>query len=350
MAQDYQLFIPLFSKIDTITASFITDMSERTIVAITPVITAGLTLSFVTYGLLIIKGAIDLAISDFLMRSVRIIIITGIALAGGLYQSDIADTIRTLPDELAASLIKDADNAGVSSAIDKATGEGFHLAGEAFSKASFFKADGTLYFIYGVVILLTTSVFVAIGGAILLLTKLILAVLIGLGPLFIISLLWQPTSRYFELWVTQIVNYILLAVLFTALFSLMLSIYSGYVSDMKLDGEQNVSGSLGGVIVLSIAMIVVLIQLPGIAFALSGGISLSYRRVGTIPGSLTNSFKRAVILMDKYTRGTNAPDSNNGGVASGNKNSYAGKGQSSTYGYYKGNIGKNVVGKASHQQ
>ena len=276
---EFKLFAPLFDKIDSATTVFVTDISLRSIAAITPIVSVGLTLAFIVYGMLVIRGEISLPVMEFLKRSIQISIITSIALSAGLYQSTIAETIRSIPDDLVTSLILNPSKGtgeGAASIIDQTAEIGFRKAGEAFEKAGFFAQDGITFAIFGILILLTTSVLVAIGGATLLLTKLVLAILAGLGPFFIIALLWKPTIRFFDMWVAQVVNYILLVVLFSSAFGFMISIFSVYMEDMQFDGIYNLSYALGGGVVLSIAMVVILVQLPKIASGLAGGVSLGY--------------------------------------------------------------------------
>ncbi|AGF75073.1 TrwI protein [Bartonella australis AUST/NH1] len=262
----FQLFTQLSSKIDQTTAAYVTDISSKAIAAITPVVSVGLSLAFILYGFLIIRGVIDMPIADFLNRYIRIGIITSIALTGGLYQKEIAELITTMPDELVSELISDTSNSDtMTRVIDKAAKKGFDRANEAFEESAFFDSNGLLYGIFGVIILLATSTLVAIGGAFIILAKIILAILAGLGPLFIFALLWQPTYRFFEQWMSQILNSIIIIVLFSALFSVVVNIFGNYLANLKFDGTQNVSYSLGGAFILSLFSIVLLLKLASIA-------------------------------------------------------------------------------------
>ncbi|MBB2973717.1 type IV secretion system protein [Mesorhizobium sp. RMAD-H1] len=273
----FQLMGPIFTQVDGVTQTFITDISSKAIAAITPVASVGLTLSFIAYGLLIIRGAVDMPVAEFLNRCLRVGIIVSIALAGGLYQSDIAEAIISTPDALATALISDPTS-GNSAAqlVDRAAEKGFSYAGEAFDKASLFSAEGLAYVAIWVIILLSTAALTAIGGAFILLAKIALALLAGLGPLFIIALLFQPTQRFFELWAGQVLNYGLLVVIFSAVFGFMMDLYGGYMDGATLDGIQNVSWTVGGAAMISVACLVVLLQLPSMASGLAGGVGLGY--------------------------------------------------------------------------
>lgn len=274
---DFKLFEPLFDKVDTATASFVSDISSNAIATVTPFVTAGLTLSFITYAILIIRGTVDMPILDFLGRAIRISLVAGVALAGGIYQSDLAGVITALPNDMAVKLISDpVDGSTAANLIDNAAEKGFTAAGKAFQKAGFFEDNGLIYGLFGIIIMLATAVFVAIGGAFVLLAKVALALLAGLGPLFILGLLWPPTVRFFEMWLGQVINYGLVVVLFSAVFGFMVSIYTGFVGGIKFEEGMNIAYSLGGSLILSVAMILILLQIPSIASGLAGGVSMGY--------------------------------------------------------------------------
>ncbi|CCJ51900.1 type IV secretion system protein [Bordetella parapertussis] len=273
----FQLLGSIFSQIDTVTQTFITDISSKAIAEITPVVSVGLTLGFITYGWLIIRGAVEMPVAEFLNRCLRVGIIVSIALAGGLYQSEIADAIVSAPDALATALISDpTQGSSAAQLVDQAAEKGFNYAGQAFDKAGIFSVQGIAYVGIWAVIMVATIALTAIGGAFILLAKIALALLAGLGPLFIIALLWQPTHRFFELWAGQVLNYGLLIIIFSAVFGLMMDLYGGYMDGAKLDGVQNASWTVGGAGIISAACLVILLQLPSIASGLAGGVGLGY--------------------------------------------------------------------------
>jgi type IV secretion system protein VirB6 len=273
----FDLFASLFDRIDGVTQAFVTDISQKAIVAITPVLTVGLTLAFIAYGLLIIRGAVEMPVTEFVMRSLRIAIILSIALAGGLYQAEIAGLIGPVTDDLAASLAADPESArNAGGIIDQAAENGYLKAAEAFGKGGVFTSDGIAYYVLGACVFLTTAFLIAAGGAFIVLAKVALAVLAGLGPLFIAALLFQATHRFFDLWLGQVVNYGILVVLFAVVFGLIMAIYGDYVGDISFDGTQNVWFAVGGVAALGLASAVIVLQLPAIASGLAGGVGLSY--------------------------------------------------------------------------
>ncbi|ENN93040.1 type IV secretion system protein [Bartonella vinsonii] len=274
---DFKMFTQLFNHIDQATKTYVMDISSKAIATITPFVSIGLTIAFIVYGWLVIRGAVDMPISGFINRCLGISIITSIALTAGLYQKDIANVIINIPQDLSNKLLNNPPNNNqLISLIDKVALSGFERASEAFEESAFLDANGLLYGLFGILILLATSFLVAIGGAFILMAKIALVLLVGLGPLFIITLLWQPTYRFFEQWITQILSYTILIVLLATVFSFMMNIFANYMIDLKFDGQQNVSYALGGALILSIISIVLLLKLSSIANALAKGVTFGH--------------------------------------------------------------------------
>lgn len=326
-----------FDKVDEATVNFVHDIATRCVVEITPVVTVGLTLSFITYGLLIMRSAVGMPVSEFLWKAFRIALIVNIALAGGLYQSEIAGLLRTLPDDFATALIINP-NQGTTAAslIDESAKAGLSCAGDAFNKAGLFSFEGLTYCLIAIIILFMTVILTAVGTATLLMAKIFLSILAGLGPLFIVALVFPATERFFSLWLGQVLNYVLLVVLHAAAFGFMMNIFKSYMAQTKMDGLENVAWTVGGICILSFSMLIILRQLPSIASSLAGGVALSFER-----GSMLSKLR----LPNPFSRSGEAPMSSQSSLLSANTTSSLAQGQGrqpqtssrlASYGYYKG--------------
>ena len=339
----FKAFQPLFDKIDTCTATFVHDISTRCVAEITPVVTVALTLSFISYGLLIMRGAVGMPVSDFLWKAFRIAIIVNISLAGGLYQSEIAGVIRTLPDDLATALIVNPSQGDTAaSLIDEAAGAGFGCTSEAFNKAGLFSFEGLTYCLIGIIVLFMTVILVAVGGAYLLMAKIALSILAGLGPLFIVALVFPATERFFNLWLGQVMNYILMVVLYASVFGFMMTIFKGYMEQTKMDEFDNVAWTVGGVCILSFSMLIILRQLPSMASSLAGGASLSFergQRLDNAVGQGSTILSRAGAALMPFRRSSSPANSSPSSVAR-SQAQPQGSSRLASYGYYKGGARK----------
>ncbi|WP_208438301.1 type IV secretion system protein, partial [Bartonella taylorii] len=148
---DFTVFTQLFNKIDQITKTYVTDISLKTTATITPFISIGITIAFITYGWLIIRGAIDMPLSGFVNRFLRTSIIISIALTTGLYQNEIANLIKQMPHELSKALLTDPLNdTQLMNLLDRTATKGFQYAGRLFQETVFFEANGLLYSLLGI--------------------------------------------------------------------------------------------------------------------------------------------------------------------------------------------------------
>ncbi|ACL64485.1 TrbL/VirB6 plasmid conjugal transfer protein [Anaeromyxobacter dehalogenans 2CP-1] len=278
----FRLFTPLFAELDRISTAFAQDVSSRVIVAITPVLAAGLTVWFIAWGILVMRGAVDQPVREFLGKVIRTALIVSVALGAGLYQRDVVEVIRTVPDDLAAAVAGGEANVrfgagpldtGSTQAalIDRAAGQGLLKAEDAFEKGGLMTQQGIAFYTFGVLMLLATVVMVGVGGALILVAKVMLALLAGLGPLFIAALLFDATRRFFDRWIAMIATYALVVVLFAAVFTFMLAIFANYMSGVALDGNMNVAYGIGGALILTVVSVAILKELHHLAVGLGGG-------------------------------------------------------------------------------
>lgn len=276
-ASDFAIVEPLFNTIDSVTATFVTDFSSRAIAEATPVVTAAMSLGIVLYGLLVVRGAIEMPVMEFIGRALRISIIVSVATAGGLYQSDIADVIVSTPDELAMALVPGAESgSSAANVIDSAAGQGAQFVSDAFDKGSFFSSDGLVYGLIGVISALAVAAVVGVGAVIIIVAKVALTILVGIGPFFIFALLFEPTKRFFELWTGQVLNYGFVIVLFSPVFGLLMEIFGNFMSNAAFDGTNNVGFTLVGMLVIGVVSVGLLLQVPSIASGLSSGVGLNF--------------------------------------------------------------------------
>lgn len=339
---NFTLFQQLFTRIDTATSSFVSTISGHVITDAMPFITAGLTVSFILYGLLVARGVVDDSLKDFFFKCLKIGIIVSIASTGGLYQSQIASAIQNTPNEFATALLPASANAGqaqgnaAADLVDRAAGEGFQKAEDAFNKASIFHPGSAFAFVmFGVLCVLATALLTAIGGAFILLAKVVLAILAGLGPLFIFALLFKTTARFFEAWCAQVLTYGLLVVLVSSVFGLMMNLFSGYMSNVAFDGTLNFAGTLGGCIILSIACLVIVLQLPTIAGSLANGLGVGLWQELRIAAGFGSSASNAALgTRHSSVQGGQVTHARSGGALGAGK--AIGRGIGSAVGRFRG--------------
>ena len=285
----FRLFTPLFLEFDRLVSEFTGTASSRVMAAITPVVEASLVLWFTWWGFLVMRGELREPVLDYLWRVVRTSLIVSVALGAGYYQSTVAELVRTVPDDLAAAVMgNDArlytsenepvvlgtNSAGAGALIDVAAGKGIVASMEAIETATLFSREGLACLFFGCCVFAATIAMVAIGGANILVAKVVLGVLVALGPMFIASLLFESTRRFFERWAAMIVTYALVLVLFAVFFTFMLGVFDHYVAELRFDGTQNVGYAVAGTLVIATVSILTLFEAKVLAMGLGSGITL----------------------------------------------------------------------------
>lgn len=250
--------------------------------ALMPVITLGLTLQFMAYAFAIMHGQGNMTVTEFFKKAVGVAIIAMIATAGGLYQTDIAQTMLGLPDALTSVVIGDTTVAAQVDKLQQETSVATQNMGNAGDSGWFdFVPDARQI----IITLLTFAVTVSsalVGGIIAVITivvKVGMALIVASGPVFIAFLLFEPTRKMFDSWVAQALNFVFLALLAGLIFAVLLQLNLQFVRAMAqwLDGgDVNLMALFAGQLLVAIASIVIMTMLPGMAAGLSSGFGAQF--------------------------------------------------------------------------
>ena len=269
--------------------------------SLTPVITLGLTLQFMAYAFAIMHGQGNMTVTEFFKKAVGVAIVAMIATAGGLYQSEIAQTMLGLPDALTSVVIGETTVAAQVDRLQQETSVATSSMGNAGDSGWFdFVPDARQI----IITLLTFGVTVSsavVGGIIAVITIVIkvgMALIVATGPLFIAFLLFEPTRKMFDSWVAQALNFVFLALLAGLIFAVLLQLNLQFVRAMAqwLDGG-NVSlmALFAGQVLVAIASIVIMTMLPGMAAGLSSGFGAQFGIGAASRGAFTALRLRSLI-------------------------------------------------------
>ncbi len=282
---------------------------------IAPIVGLGLTLSFIVIGLMAIRGVLDRPFMEVAWTMMKASIITTIALTSAVYQTYIIDPILTLPDEMMGSISSAISGSnvvagqGAAQAIENVLSLGFEKASEYTDEATFglglFEEMDLMPYLYALLILIGTILCVVVGALWLFIAKIILALMIGVGPLFICCLIWNPTQQFFWSWLGQVINTILTAIFVLAIFSIFISIFETSLSKLVVSDTENNLMNAGAYTFLGILCMGVLIVIPQYISALTAA-------AGGAVGTAMSRISGGAISM-----GAGAAGGVKGGVQSG---------------------------------
>jgi type IV secretion system protein VirB6 len=107
------------------------------------------------------------------------------------------------------------------------------------------------------------------------LARVALALLLAIGPVFIVLLLFESTQRYFGVWLAQLANYALLGVLAVLSASLMLTVVEAYAVATAAKGAAILTVDALDMLLVAGLVLLLMRQVMPIAARLAGGVTLS---------------------------------------------------------------------------
>ena len=274
------MFTWIGSKFDDILSTYVLGVVSALMGAIAPVALTAMTIWVALYGWAVLRNEVPETVPTFLWKVFKIGMVLAFALQSGFYISNVSDSANALAMGVASTFLPAAvDPATVSTPyalLDKFNDDASAQIADIMKEAGMFRLDLLLaatIFSVGSVVFLCMSLFVVT------LAKLFLTFVIAIGPLFILGLAWRPTARFFDSWLSMVLNSVVLT--WFAFFALGLSTYIGAAMFKAiidgggfLGGTFNVLGEATRYCVLMILMAIICFQAPSLASALTGGAAI----------------------------------------------------------------------------
>ena len=274
------MFTWVGTQLDGILNTYVLGVVSALMIAIAPIALTVMTTWVTLYGWAILRNEVSETLPVFMWKVFKIGLVFAFALQSAFYIANVADTANALAMGVASTFLPaGVDPSTVTSPyalLDKFNDNASLQISDIMKEASMFRLDLLLaaaIFAFGSVIFLCIALFVVT------LSKLFLAFVIAVGPLFVLCLAWRPTQRFFDSWLSMVLNAVVLT--WFAFFALGLSAFMG-VSMFKaiqdgggfLGGNFNVLGEAIRYCVLMVLMAIICFQAPSLASALTGGAAI----------------------------------------------------------------------------
>lgn len=228
--------------------------------------------------------AAKLPVFDLFKRFFFLVLVCAFSLSGPFYIEYVKEPVMAIPDDV-ARLISGSDDSSAS-AIDGMLAHNFGRIGEIWLtiwEMGIFDFDMGVIFeavLMTIIILVLGTLFVVVAFSYLMVAKILINVVLLIGPAFIMFSFFAPTREYFMKWVGQLLNYIFLVVIFAAVFSLLYSVLQtidpaalkddfAAVQSMKMVGDAVI------LLFTYLLFIAVIMAVPSLASSLTGGVGIS---------------------------------------------------------------------------
>jgi type IV secretion system protein VirB6 len=264
-------FFSTFSTwLDGQLANYIGDNTARLSAALEPALVTFATVYVMFWGYLQLTGKIEEPFIGGLRRIFLLVFVLGGALQLWFYNAVIVDTFYNAPAQLAAAIAGATSPVSTLDAVWQASGtvaEQLHVRGVVY--------NGVGPWIVGTLVWIVMGLVCCYAMFLIALSKIALAVLLALGPLFITFRLFDGSRRLFDAWLLQLANYAFITVLTVLLGTLLLTLVQSYASQTAaLGGDMKMVDTLDLLLAAAIVLLV-LRQIMPIAASLASGGSLS---------------------------------------------------------------------------
>lgn len=261
-------------------------------------------------------------LKDGIKHLLALAVIITIALNSQYYINNIVPIVLNLGSELGAKV---THSGGADSSLDKFITTVYFTAKQIYSSSD--GVVGTLIaLLYMILIGVTAIPFVVTSFAILLTAKIMVALLLSIGTIFIAFAMFPTTRPWFQQWIGMCWNYTLITLLFPIALVLEIKVINTFVfKDGVLQSDLT---SLIKLALVLLAFNIISVQIPVLASSLSGGIGINgmSSTMGTMIGN---------PLSKMMNTGKGAVNVGKGSIT-------AGKGATSAYKYLRGKFGNNI--------
>jgi type IV secretion system protein VirB6 len=284
MAAPGNFFTGNLQYIERVCDAYVGEQVAAVARAIAPAAFTLLGVYVVLWGFASMRGVIREPLMDMAERVLKISLIFGVGIGLAEYNTVITETFLHGPDELAAAMARTPGSDSLMGGLDILLSQGFDIGKQFWAKAGLFNGDVGLYFI-ALAVWTLIIVVTAYGFFLMALSKVALTAILALGPLFIISLLFETTAGYFNSWIRQLSNYFLVPVLVMAVNLLVLKLFSRAASAAAIANAGEVD-QIFPFLVMGLVSLLALASVLAIAAGLAGGVALSSFGMGRLAGSV----------------------------------------------------------------
>jgi type IV secretion system protein VirB6 len=255
-----------------------------------PAASAMLSIYVIMWGLAVVSGQSGEPFGDGVRRILRMCAIVSFALTAGIYQSTISDFFLTIPSALAASMSNpevgevSGDPVTLATALDASLQKGVDIGNRVWSvgdKQGLLDGGGLAYYLLALIIYFSVASIVCIASGIIFVAFIATALLLSVGPIFVLMALLPATQKFFDLWLGQLVNYAILFILVACSVSMCFTMFDEFVKSLPTAIAAETVINTVKIVGATIVIVAVLIQTYGMAAALGGGAALSAQGVAS---------------------------------------------------------------------
>ncbi len=223
------------------------------------------------WGYLALTGAIAEPLIDAVRRILILAIVLGVSLHLWLYNDVLVALIVQGPKDLAATFLGAPDPIKI---IDTIWEKGGACADTLWNRGGVLSGEVGFY-LAGLSVWLIVGTLCLYCAFLLSLSQIATAILLALGPLFVLACLFDRTRMLFDSWISQLINYSLVGLLVAMVAGLLLQLIATFADQTAALGSALSTVDVLDLLLASAIAFLLLKQVLPIAAGLSRGASLS---------------------------------------------------------------------------
>lgn len=264
------VFTAFLSQVDLTVDSFIIDGYSRMRTAFETPLQIGLMIFVAISGLLLLTGRLQVSFRDALGKLAVMLFVYVLATNADFYTGYLVQLLVKGPASISDVLV--GGSGGQDSAMDQFYGTGMDAGSKLWNRGSLY----TLSPLFGAMTVYVITLGVAAYAAFLLaLSKIALAVLLILSPMFALFYLFGPTRKLFDGWLGQMIHYALVPILVYGVLALILAIAQAQVQVIDASADTATFPQVLSLALAGVVAILLLIQIPYVAAGIAGGVALT---------------------------------------------------------------------------
>ncbi|BAU94188.1 MULTISPECIES: type IV secretion system protein [unclassified Agrobacterium] len=284
----WQVFAYIVSKVETPLMTAVASVMNAFLTFVAAPLKVALVLYIALTGILIIRGETNEAGAPLLGRILKMALVVWVITGAGIYQQYVYDFFfTTLPTGLANALTSGGRAQTITAnSFDQVWIKAWRAGLEVWRTLSWkdIAEKAVIVLFWFVAIISTVFCF-----AIWMISRVLLALYIAIGPLLVGLVLFPATRAIFERWIGSLISCVILQITTIVLLYIVLQVEAEVVGQVaalgSVDSMAMIQVLLAGVIFFAVAAFVAF-QLPGMASSLAGGLHF---HVGAVARTMQNT-------------------------------------------------------------
>lgn len=283
------VFAQFVGWLDQHLAAFVSSQTARAAASLAPAAGALGSLYVMGWGYLQLSGQISEPILDGVRRVFTLAVVLGVGLHLWLYNEVLVDLVVDGPQQLAAAMVGTSDTVAL---VDRIWEQGGACGDVLWRRGGLFSGDIGFY-LAGLFVWVVVGTLCLYATFLMALTKTASAILLAVGPMFVLAALFERTRPLFEAWLNQLFGYALVAVLVALLGNLVLELVSSYAEQTAALGSALATVDVLDLLLVTGVVLLLLRQVMPLAASLSRASALSthgmFSLAATRAGRLTTA-------------------------------------------------------------